>query len=113
MCVYWIFKYTKRLFTRIKEYFYIQSVTFHENIMYYSPAHDDTVTFFKKNSIESQVTNIPSSSEPCETLFQENIEINENDNVTQVIGRNVTADNLAQEQVCSEELSGNITNDDQ
>ena len=64
--------------------------------MYYPPAHDDSVAFFNKNSIESQVTNIPSSNEPCETLSQDTIEINENDNVTQVIGRNVTADNLAQ-----------------
>ena len=81
--------------------------------MYYSPAHDDNATFFNKNSIESQVTNIPSSSKPCETLSQDTIEMNENDNVTQVTGINVIADNLAQEQVCIEELSGNITNDDQ
>ena len=97
----------------LKKIFISKDVTFHENIMYYSPTHDDNVTFFNKNSIESQVTNISSSNEPCETLPQDTIEINENDNVTQVIRRNVITDNLAQEQVCSEELSGNITNNDQ
>ena len=81
----------------LKKIFPSKDVSIHENIMYYSPAHDDNVTFFNKNSIESQVTNIPSSNEPCETLAQDTIEINENDNVTQVIGRNLTTDNLAQE----------------
>ena len=81
----------------LKKIFISKDVTFHENIMYYSPAHDDNVNFFNKNSIESEVTNIPSSNEPCETLSQDTTEINENDNVTQAIGRNVTVDNLAQE----------------
>ena len=116
MCIYWIFKYKKgyKCYSlELKKIFIFKDETFHENIMYYSPAHDDNVNFLNKNSIESQVTNIPSSCEPCETLSKETIEINENDNVTQIIGENATADNLAQEQVCSEELSENITNNDQ
>ena len=80
----------------LKKIFLSKDVTFHDYIMYYSPVHDDNVTLFNKNSIQSQVTNTPSSSEPCETLSQDTIEINESDKVTQVIGRNVIADNLAQ-----------------